>query len=450
MKENGQNNDVNQVEKPNQRKQENRASQNNQYYQSTDCNNQYDEISLKEIIEALINKKKMIACITVLFMICGIIMSFVIINPKYASTTTISVTPTIGSKNSVSDVGDLLESFSQIPVMSVESYREQVKSHEVLEKVIERLELKNDKDEYIKSSALASKINVAIVKNTNLINITTNEADSDLAAKISNAVSESFIEFISEKTRKRGVKSGELIEAQLEIEEENLNEKSKALTEYISNNQSIDELKAQKNSLISQITGYKSSLNAVEKNIMTEKASLAVLLGDDYKDIEKNISEDVELNMDINGNISEDIKLDIADAAGLQDALLTVKVTNLETSLIGNIASKNSLEMKIKDMEDRLKIAQTDLAEQEHGYNSILRDFNLAKSTYDAYQNRHKQAMITAASDIGQTSVVISSYAVSQSNPISPNKKMIVAISAILGLMISIFAALFTDYWKKA
>lgn len=411
--------------------------------------NQYDEISLKEIIEVLLKKRKMIIMLTSIFLVCGIVFSFFVLKPKYSATTTISVTPTIGSANSVNEVEDLLESFSKLPVMTVESYREQVKSHEVLEKVIKALELKGDNGEYISSSSLAAKINVVNIKGTNLINITTSDLEAEKAAEISNSISENYIEFLSENTRKRGAKSAELIEAQLEIEEKNLNEKSKALTDYISNNQSIDELKAQKNSLISQITSYKSSLNAVEKNIMAEKTSLKVLLGDEYKDIEENISDNIDLNMDINGNISEDIKLDIADASGLQDALLTVKITNLETSLIENIASKNSLEMKIKDMEDRLKIAQTDLAEQEHGYNSILRDFNLAKSTYDAYQNRHKQAMITAASDIGQTSVIISSYAVAQNNPISPNKKMILAISLILGLMVGVFAALFSDYWKR-
>lgn len=408
--------------------------------------NKYEEISLKELLQTIFARKKMIILISSIFILFGFIISFFMIKPTYSSTTTISVTPTLGASNKVSDVEDLLETYSQLPAMTVESYKEQVKSHEVLIRVIRDLQLKNEDGTYISTSSLANKINVSIVKGTNLINITSSSSNPELASNIANAISESFIEFISEKTRERGSKSAELIEAQLAIEESNLNEKSKILTDYISNNQSIDELKAQKNSLISQITAYKSELNSVEKNIMTEKASLQVLLGEDYDEVYDNL----ELNMDVDGNVYENIKLDLADVVGLQDSLMTVKITNLETQLIQNSANKKSLQIKIKDMEEKLKIAQTDLAEQEHKYNSILRDFNLAKTAYDAYQNRHKQALITAASDIGRTSVLVSSYAIPSIVPVSPNKKMILAISAVLGLMISVFFAIFSDYWKKA
>ena len=35
-------------------------------------------------------------------------------------------------------------------------------------------------------------------------------------------------------------------------------------------------------------------------------------------------------------------------------------------------------------------------------------------------------------------------------NPVAPNKKMNIAIAAVLGLMLGVFIAFFIEYWKSS
>ena len=84
------------------------------------------EISLRELIEVLLKHKKLIAIITGVTFALSLIISF-ITPPVYEARTTLLVNP-IGSQQKNKEItssADVLDTISQYPEMSVETYKEQ-------------------------------------------------------------------------------------------------------------------------------------------------------------------------------------------------------------------------------------------------------------------------------------------------------------------------------------
>lgn len=406
-----------------------------------------DEISLRELIEIILKGKRIIAMITIIAMVISLLVSFLVLSPQYEASTTLITSPITSKEVEVSSLKNVADIINQYPSMTIETYKEQVKTPQLLEKVIKELELKNEEGKYISISSLSKKISVSNIKDTNLITIKVNDTDPEKATLIANTISDNFIDLISENNRRISEQAAKTIEDQIKIEEENLNEKSQKLAKYISQNKSVTELKNEVNSIISQLTDYKSKLNDIEKSIQTNKAALVVLLGANEGVSSINLN-DISINITNNGSITEEIKTDISKPDELQAALLRIKTTELETGLVKNVAEKEALDIKIQELQTKLKETQTTLAEEEYKYNSVNREYQLANQAYNAYQQRHKEAIAAAAAEIGKSSIIVSSYAITPEIPVGPNKKLNLAISIVLGLMVGIFVVFFKAYWK--
>ena len=79
-----------------------------------------------------------------------------------------------------------------------------------------------------------------------------------------------------------------------------------------------------------------------------------------------------------------------------------------------------------------------------------MQKVNFAQSTYEAFLKKYEEIRILKSSDIGDASIIIVSPAVEPIKPIAPNKKLNVAIAGVLGLMLGVFTAFFTEYWKES
>jgi len=64
--------------------------------------------------------------------------------------------------------------------------------------------------------------------------------------------------------------------------------------------------------------------------------------------------------------------------------------------------------------------------------------------------DRYKQAVITAASDIGASAIIISSPAVEPTEDVGYGRVFYLAIGVTLGLMLGIIVTYFKAYWKKS
>ncbi len=410
-----------------------------------------EEISLREYIEVLLKGKKLIAGITAVAILVAAVLSFTMPSTYEASAVLLANPIGFAPQQTTADgINDIINAMSRYPQMDVATYKEQFINPTILNKTISDLQLQDDQGNPLKRRTLMNKITLETVDRTNLLRVRVQDQNPELAANIANALSQNFISFISEKTKEQGFAAAAAIEIQLKEEEKKLDIQAQRLKEYLMNSKSIEELNSEVSSLIQQITTYKASLNDVNKFIVSDKETLTVLnkgrgtvTGIDPSAIKANISLGTEAGIG-------EYQVSLGNDRVLQQSIISIRAAEIEARLIQNIAEQDSLTASIVDMTSRLSEVQSMLAEEQYKYNSIQRDYSLAEQAYNGYQQRHKEAIITAASDIGRISIQVSSKAVPPNFPIAPRKALNVAIAAVLGMMISVFIVFFEEYWKNS
>lgn len=141
----------------------------------------YDEIDLREIFQILMKHIKWIIIIPVIFAIIGALISIYIINPVYESSTSIIVRQNKNSNEAI-NITDVNLSKSL-----VYTYAEMAKSDTVLENTRIKLEL----NELNKNS-----ISVSPVKDTQILKVTVQNTNPQLAMDIANTLVEKFTDEI--------------------------------------------------------------------------------------------------------------------------------------------------------------------------------------------------------------------------------------------------------------
>lgn len=409
-----------------------------------------EEISLREYIEVMLKGKKLIALITIACIVLGLVVGF--IQPKeYEATATILTNPinaNTTTKTESTSLNGLIDSMSQYPTMDISTYTEQFLSADVVTKTIQDLNLVNKDGSYISTGALRAKVKVSNPEKTNLLNITVKDKNAEMAAKIANKLSEYFSMFISDLNKAQGLKSSEAIATQMNVEKESLNKEAQKMRDYLTSSPSIEALQSEIDTLIVQLSQYKTSLNDIQSAIATDKTALAILLNGNQSTLGLDVGA-ASVNIPTTGG-NGTFQFNIDSSNKLQGSLLTIEITNTETRLNSKLAQEVAVSDKIIKMEAKLAEIQSTLADEQYKYNLIKRDNDLAQQTYNAYQEKYKEALITAASDIGRVSIQISSPAITPENPSNASRVLILAIAAVLGLMVGIFVVFFKEYWSTS
>lgn len=407
-----------------------------------------DEITLREIIEILLNGKLLIAAITIAAIIISSLVSFAVLPETYQAKTTLLASPITLDKSSTDSIDNLTDNLNNYPDMTIDTYIHQITSPTVLKNTIQQLDLKDSSGNMMRAGALKDTISVTNIKNTNLLEISVSSQDPQKAAEIANALSQNFINFVTANNKKQSNQIAGLIEEQMTVQEQDLNEKSKELSDYLASSKSVDELQAEVTALTQQIVSYKTNLNNLDMQINADTQSLATLGGTDkvYEVVNPN---DINVNVDLTNGASS-YQVSLQDSSKVSSSLRAIDINTLQTRLAENIATKKASEDKLVELQKYLADTQTTLAKEQYKYNAINRELQLAEEAYNAYQERHKEAIMIAAADLGQTSIIVSSEANVPVNPVSPNKKLNIAIGGVLGLFVGAFVVFFMAYWKNS
>lgn len=386
-----------------------------------------DEIELRELIEILINRKKTIAIFTLGAILLAAIYSFVILDPTYEAKMVLMTSNLGNSENQQVDpakVDDILNAMTQYPDMNLETYREQIKSPSVLSKTIEDLNLEDD----YTIESLGDKINLEIVKDTQLITIKMENGDPERAAEIVNTVGKNFISFVTRKAKERADKTFEYVETQMEVEQEKYEEALLELKEILSKPRGAEELKLELESSFSQITEYKSNLNDLE----VQKQGLISAL-EESKSTGGNGSLNARPSFGGNFNVSFDSTQDV------------INVNLAETN--GKIENTKA---QIEDLGKHIEKIQVEYQDKEYEENILRQKVNIAKATYESFVSKYEELRVAETAKVGELSINVISKAYPATRPVGPRKMLNLAIGAVLGLMIGVFVAFFRAYWESS
>lgn len=153
-----------------------------------------EEIDLKEVAKTFWNKKFIILFVLMFFIIIGFVYTFNFVTPTYSAKTTLILASINGKSASSIDSGitdtSVIDKDITLNSKLVSTYSELIKSKNILRKV------KSNLDIDINEENLKKSIKVDTVEDTELIQITVENSNNELACYIANEIASVFKEQI--------------------------------------------------------------------------------------------------------------------------------------------------------------------------------------------------------------------------------------------------------------
>lgn len=146
-----------------------------------------EELDLKELINMFWSRKLQIVIIVLIFLIIGVVYSYLFVEPEYTATTTVILAQSATTDDSETITSNDLTLNQKL----VSTYSTLIKSDNVLDEVIRNLNI--DKT----ASSLKNNISVSSVDDTDLIQISVTDSNPELASRIATEVVNVFIEKVA-------------------------------------------------------------------------------------------------------------------------------------------------------------------------------------------------------------------------------------------------------------
>ncbi len=154
----------------------------------------YDEISLREIIEILLRGKKIIVLFTFVAVLISGFYSFLIISPTYEVTTSLIIKDIEGSE-STSFIGTMVNDYDKSIDTMIGAFNNVIEGPIILEKV----RAISPEWEAVTSDRLTNIIKVSVKDKTSIVDITVSTNTADDSVALANIAVERFLDFIDEQ-----------------------------------------------------------------------------------------------------------------------------------------------------------------------------------------------------------------------------------------------------------
>ena len=151
-----------------------------------------EELDLKQLVNIFWNKRLQIISIILIFLIIGVIYTFMFITPKYKSYTSLVLAKSDNVSEEVKDTSTITQTDITLNQKLVSTYSELIKCKNVLREVIKNLNINEDEE------SLKGNITVSAVKDTELIQITVTNYYPDRASDIANEIAKVFTKKVGE------------------------------------------------------------------------------------------------------------------------------------------------------------------------------------------------------------------------------------------------------------
>lgn len=424
-------------------------------------NENYNEISLREIIEVLLKGWRLIAIITAISLMSSGIFSFFVQEPTYEAKTILMAafaTEKLATiQNDPEDLAGILDTISAYPTMTIQTYKEQIKSSKIMQQVINELDLgKYD----INRTRLREMVELETIKDTNLIAVKVTYKDPMLAVEIANTLAKEFTASITDMSKQQANKSSQFLKGQLEIEKKNLDAATLELKEYLSQPRGASELRQEFDSKLLMLTTFKTQL--VEKEVELNKAKAALAASEkELKNTpqlivtKKSVGQDPILSQivaETKGTSIKDTAQITMESEEVNEGYisLSTKVSECKIAVSELSGEIDMIKTKINITQKELENMQAELADKEHNQALIQRNVELSQGTYDTFLNKYEEIRIAESTEVGDSTINIISQAAIPEVPTGPNKVLNFAIAGVLGIMISVFAVFFKEYWQTS
>lgn len=438
--------------------------------------NDNDTIDLKKLFSLMIEKKKIVIAIIVVCTLIATIVAFVL--PKsYQSTTLVRVKSNNSSAVAayaamVAGLGiDIGNSGSSV---SPESYIELMKSREVLNPIIEKVDLTDEEREKLKMEDFIKKyLEITNTKKTDLITIAAYGKTPEEAQMISQGVADNFLALMTKLNKEDNSSVLKFLDEHIKIAKEEMetaenklqayqqekgiyspDDQAKALIERLSAyDTNIAQLEAQEqanSAKLQDVTGQLEQQNSslLEYNISDNDAIMSLrtaivnkqveLVGleqrytEEHPDVIQAKQELAELKRSLDREIQSAVNSKSATLTPVQGNLLMEKVQT-ETAKAVTSASLDALKAKQQEAEGNISTLSADSVE----YMRLLRDKNITSEVYTNLVKAYENTRIQEAQESMDIQIIDAANLPREDMPAKPKKKIIAAIGFALGIIIS-------------
>lgn len=417
-----------------------------------------DEINLRDLIEVLLRGKWLIAAVTLAAVACAAVVSFFVLPPQYEGRATLMVNqPKVAPPQQSSSLDVLLQALSKYPEMTLETYRAQVTNPYVLKQVIEELRL--DPQKYT-ISGLKKAIRTEVVKDTSLIRIIVKGEDPAEVTRIANAVAGCFLDFISGKSQEQLGQSLVFLEEQMAAEEKALEEAVAEYKKFLAQPGGVQELKAEIEARLTLLTEFKNQLTKNEVEISKTKAALQQVESDLAQTPEKlvtkkSLSDDpylLQVAGDASGSSPGKLSGLSMESEEINEIYIELEKTraDLRAKLADLTGQQKELQVKIDEGQRQLEQLQAELVEKQAVDDRLAQRVENIRNNYKTLSASYEEARLSHSAKLGEASVIFLAPAIEPEEPVGPRKMLNVAVAGVLGVMVSVFAVFFLEFWRRS
>lgn len=437
--------------------------------------NDNDTIDLRKLFSLMLEKKKIVIAIIVICTIIATIVAFVL--PKsYQSTTLVRVKSGGSSMSGYAamaagfgiDIGGAGSSASP------ESYIELMKSREVLNPIIEKIDLTDEEREKMKADDFFKKyLEITNTKKTDLINIAAYGKTPEEAQMISQGVADNFLALMTKLNKEDNSTTLKFLDERIKIAKEEMetaenklaayqqehkiyapDEQAKAIIANLNNyDTTIAQLQAQSEGDNAKLAGVTSQLeqqNAslleynvsdntnignIRESIVNKRVELVGLqqqFTDEHPDVIRAKEELNSLEKSLSDEIAKAVNSQSVTLSPVQSNLLKDKIST-EVQISVNNASLEALKAKQAEAQENIATLSADSVE----YMRLERNAKITGQVYTSLVQNYEQTRIQEAKDSMDIQIIDAADLPKEDMPAKPSKKIIVAIGFVLGIMIS-------------
>ncbi|RHG05216.1 exopolysaccharide biosynthesis protein [Megamonas funiformis] len=434
-----------------------------------------DTIDLKKLFSLMLEKKKIVIAIVVICTIIATIVAFIL--PKsYQSTTLVRVKSGNSSMSGYAamaagfgiDIGGAGSSGSP------ESYIELMKSREVLEPIIAELDIPDEDKEKLTAEGFAKKnLEVTNIKKTDLITIAAYGKTPEEAQMISQGVADNFLSLMTKLNKEDNSTTLKFLDERIKIAKEEMetaenklaayqqehkiyapDEQAKAIIANLNNYDTIiaqlqaqsegdsaklagvtSQLEQQNASLLEYNVSDNTNIGNIRESIVNKRVELVGLqqqFTDEHPDVLKAKEELNSLEKSLSDEISKAVNSQSVTLSPVQANLLKDKIST-EVQISVNNASLEALKAKQAEAQENIATLSADSVE----YMRLERNAKITDQVYTSLVQNYEQTRIQEAKDSMDIQIIDAADLPKEDMPAKPNKKLIVVIGFILGIMIS-------------
>lgn len=437
--------------------------------------NDNDTIDLRKLFSLMMEKKKIVLAIIVICTLIATIVAFVL--PKsYQSTTLVRV-----KSNNISSMAgyaamaagfgiDISANSSDSP----ESYIELMKSREVLNPIIEKVDLTDEEREKLKMEDFIKKyLEITNTKKTDLITIAAYGKTPEEAQMISQSVADNFLALMTKLNKEDNSSVLKFLDERIKIAKEEMetaenklqayqqehkiyapDEQAKAIiTNLNTYDTTIAQLQAQSEGDSAKLAGVTSQLEQQNASLLEYNVSDNTNIGnireaivnkrvelvglqqqftDEHPDVIKAKEELNSLEKSLSDEIAKAVNSQSVTLSPVQSSLLKDKIST-EVQISVNNASLEALKAKQAQAQESIATLSADSVE----YMRLSREANITGQVYTSLVQNYEQTRIQEAKDSMDIQIIDAADLPKEDMPTKPNKKLVVAIGFVLGIMIS-------------